>query len=743
MKTQRHAIVGCGRIAVCHADAFAELRMLAACTDPIGERAAALAARYGMAVSESFDALLEDATITSLSLCTPHDLHGEMAMRAVERGKHVLVEKPLVLDLPYGEQLIAASSRRGAVLMPVVQHRFDPIVRAVTELVHSNLLGGIRMLRAHLECARPGTYYRDSDWRGRWAREGGSVTMNQAYHIVDLMMDLCGEVERVSAEMSTFNPQIMETEDTLIASLRFRAGTIGALTVIGAGGSPWNSYIELIGADGEIAFTINYPQTLARFRLNDKRAMQQWKNRFAKAVQTDLSPPAGTEYYGVSHRAQARAFAAKIDGEATPVAATAEQAIATVALVQRIYDSARRPDANPQRRHAAKPAAPPLGSWDDTWVDVTEADAEKAADLVRSGQTSVVSGGVLEAFERRFARFAGADHAVSFSNGTGAIYTALRAVGVGAGDEVLVCDYSFHAVAAAIFALGARLVACDCLPDSMTLDPLEIERKRTGRSRAVVVHCPWGTPPLADRIRAAASGLAVVYDASHAHGATYTGLPLAHFADATCYSLGRQKLVSGGELGCAVTSDLALRNRMLTYAHVNRVPAALRASNWNGNAVGLKFRPHPVALSLALSQLGRAEEKLKLSRQCCGKIETIFAEHGFVAQSVPDGAVRSYWRIVFHLDPRWDGTPVAQIEQSLRSARIPVEPNPYWPLLQEQDVCRWPEHAPFVIATETPVAHAVVPRTITLAAPVALHEDAFAALRDGLERAVSRSAVSA
>jgi len=461
--------------------------------------------------------------------------------------------------------------------------------------------------------------------------------------------------------------------------------------------------------------------------------MQRWKKRFAESAgaAANATGPAGAEYYGVSHRAQARAFAARVGGESVSGAATGEEALATVALIQQLYAAARRADQKPAGRRAT--LSPELRAWDDEWIDVTASDAENVADLIRSGQTSIVSGGMLDSFERQFARFAGAEYAVSFSSGTGAIYTALRAAGVRAGDEVLACDYSFHAVGAAIFAAGARLVACDCLPESLTLDPGDIARKRTARTRAVVVHCPWGVPPLADCIRAAAGGLAVIYDASHAHGATYDGQPLAKFADIVCYSLGRKKLVSGGELGCAVTDDVSLRDRLLTYAHVNRVPFALRSGEWNGNAVGLKFRPHPAALSLASSQLARIREKLRLSRESCRRIEEIFAPYGFIAQSVPAVAVRSYWRIVFRLGSRWDATPAADVERMLRDLRLPIEPNPYWPLLQEQDVSRWPEHALRVAPTHTPVAHSIVPRTVMLMAPVKPREEVFASLRRNLE----------
>jgi predicted dehydrogenase/dTDP-4-amino-4,6-dideoxygalactose transaminase len=737
-----HAIVGCGRIAVCHADAFARVGTLAACADLVGGRAADLAARFGIRAAADVDELLDDASVVSLSICTPHDVHGDIALHAVERGKHVLVEKPLVLDLAHGERLLARARERGVVVMPVVQHRFDPIVRAVMALVRSGDLGPPRLVRAHLECARPAEYYRDSGWRGLWPREGGSVVMNQAYHAIDLLLALCGDVDRAGAEMTTFAPaDVMQTEDSFAAALRFASGALGTVSVTGAAGSPWNSYIEILGAWGEIAFTINYPQTVQRLRVADRQAMLRWKKTFTAAAEPALeAPPAGAEYYGISHRAQALAFDARIRGE-TPEdgAATAADALATVALIQRLYAAAGKPE--PRKARAA--AAPAAGAWHDRWVDVTEDDAAKVAALLQSGQTSVVAGGILERFEREFAEFCGRPHAVAFSSGTGAIYTALRALGVGAGDDVLVSDYAFHAVASAIFALGAHLVPCDIDPQTLTLDPADIHRKRTPRSKAVVVHCPWGVPPYADAIRAAAGDLPILFDGSHAHGAMIDGRPLAQFADVACYSLGRQKFVSGGELGAAVTADVALRDQMLIYAHVNRVPAALRASSWRGNAVGLKFRPHPAALSLALSQLARIDEKLRRSRETCRRVEAIFESCGFLPQRSPSGATRSYWRIVLRLDERWDSLQAQDVEAVLRATSVPVEPNHYWPLLQEQDACRWPAHERLVVRAPTPVAHRVVPRTITLPAPVALAEEAFAAMRAAAEALLSRSAISA
>lgn len=377
-----------------------------------------------------------------------------------------------------------------------------------------------------------------------------------------------------------------------------------------------------------------------------------------------------------------------------------------------------------------------LGGWPDNWSDVREEDLAKVTRLLATGPLSVVSGGILARFERAFAKLNGVEHAVATHNGTAAIHVALWAVGVRPGDDVLICDYGFHGMAAAALTLGARLVPCDMDAESFTIDPASIEARRTPSARAVLVHNPWGVPAPLAAIRAA-TDLPIVADASHAHGAEVDGRPLACGATVAAYSLGLHKLITGGELGCAVTNDEVLRDRMLTYGHVNRVPRDLAGHEWHGNAVGLKLRPHPAALSLALSQIGRFPEKLELLRATCRRIEEVVAAHGLSPQAVPAGAVRSYWKIVLRLDEtRYAGVATQKVEDALRAEGIPVEPNHYWPLLQAQEIFRWPDYRDRLLATPCPVAARVTPRTVTLPAPVALTADALGDVASAVARAL-------
>lgn len=323
--------------------------------------------------------------------------------------------------------------------------------------------------------------------------------------------------------------------------------------------------------------------------------------------------------------------------------------------------------------------------------DVTEEDLEEVRKLLATGVLSVPSGGILTRFEKRFARFAGNQYCVAFCNGTSSIYAALWAVGVGPGDDVAVCDYGFHGMAAAVVSLGARVVPVDCHRDTLTMDPEDLQRARTPRMKAVLVHNPWGVP--ADwRALRAATDLPLISDASHAHGATYDGLPLGAQATITCWSMGYQKLISGGELGAATTDDVALADKMMILGHVNR--RELRASEWPGNAVGLKLRPHPVALTLAMGQLKRFPDKLARLRSWCQ--ETI-ARSGLRPQEVPAGAERSFWKLVFHGPGPADG--------------LSLEPNHYWPSLQHQSLFAWPGRE--VLRRDCPTVARVAPALIT------------------------------
>jgi predicted dehydrogenase len=335
--------VGCGRVAPSHADAFAQLTeaQLYACCDPDLEKAQALADKFSIPhVLSDLDRLLNDPMLESVSLCVPHHLHGPLTEQALEAGKHVLVEKPFALSHQQAQSVATGCRASGLVVQPVCQHRFDYVVRSVKEIVAQDL-GKICMVRAHLECKRAPEYYSQSDWRGRWATEGGSVLINQAYHVLDLLLWLVGPLSRVNANMATLTGgEIMETEDTLSANLTFAQGALGGLTVNGASGAQWHSYIEICGSGGVVGFDIGYPNQVPRLQLDSRRSLQKWRKAFAEHFKSCPLPTAGIDYYGDSHRHEASEFVHRIRGGAATVSSTLEQAESVVGAVDALYRSA-------------------------------------------------------------------------------------------------------------------------------------------------------------------------------------------------------------------------------------------------------------------------------------------------------------------------------------------------------------------------------------------------------------------
>lgn len=214
------------------------------------------------------------------------------------------------------------------------------------------------------------------------------------------------------------------------------------------------------------------------------------------------------------------------------------------------------------------------------FADLAKQHARLAGEL-RPALDSVFASGEfvlgphVAAFERAFARYCGATHAIAVNSGTSALHLALLAASVGPGDEVVVPAFTFRATAAAIGYTGARPVFVDIDPDSFTIDPSRIEAALTPRTRAIVPVHLYGHPAAMDAIVALARdrNLRVIEDAAQAHGAARLGRHAGTFGDAGCFSFYPSKnLGAAGEGGMVVTdrADWAERIRNLRNWGVDR-----------------------------------------------------------------------------------------------------------------------------------------------------------------------------
>jgi UDP-N-acetyl-2-amino-2-deoxyglucuronate dehydrogenase len=334
-----HAILGCGRVAPNHVDGFravdgVEIRW--AC-----DRDNATAEGFGRAnaiprVTVEVAEVLADPEVTSVTVAVDHAQHAALAAAALRAGKHVLVEKPITLDVASARELAVLARQENRLLSVVSQHRYDPLVEKIKEWVDKGLLGRLVLCTVALHSKRTADYYEGSYWRGTWKGEGGSALVNQGYHCLDVAQWLCGSFSAHGAVVgSTLLDGVIETDETLGTILTGPDGLVATMAVTVSSTDIWRTRICLTGEAGTVEFDLDHPNRLHRCVGN--AALEREAAAFNAAPNED-DLPAGCDYYGISHRRQIAEFCRSIrTGEG--MSHSIEDAIDTLALIKSIYQS--------------------------------------------------------------------------------------------------------------------------------------------------------------------------------------------------------------------------------------------------------------------------------------------------------------------------------------------------------------------------------------------------------------------
>jgi UDP-N-acetyl-2-amino-2-deoxyglucuronate dehydrogenase len=235
------AIVGAGVIARVHARVCAEHPALRVST-VVGrspERAAALADEVAGLGSERplvlrLDEALRRPEVDVVVVTTPSGSHADIAEPAVHAGKHVVIEKPVDVDLRRARRIaqIADEARgRGRLVTVVSQHRFTPAIETVRRAVDAGGLGRVTSATATVAWWRDQAYYDSGDWRGTWEHDGGGALTNQGAHTLDLLLHLLGRPEEVFGWTGLLAHERVEVEDVAAAVVRFESGALASLLV--------------------------------------------------------------------------------------------------------------------------------------------------------------------------------------------------------------------------------------------------------------------------------------------------------------------------------------------------------------------------------------------------------------------------------------------------------------------------------------------------------------------------------
>lgn len=228
----RFALVGCGRIARNHIAALEQHRdraELDAVCDVDASRLREAAEKTGATPYTSLTALLSTSNADVVVLATPSGLHPGQTIEAAETGRHVMTEKPMATRWEDGQRMVHACDAAGVRLFVVKQNRRNPTLQLLKRTVEKKRFGRIYMVTVNVFWTRPQSYYDSAVWRGTWEFDGGAF-MNQASHYVDLLDWLIGPIESVQAYTGTLARNI-EVEDTGVANVRWRAGTLGSINV--------------------------------------------------------------------------------------------------------------------------------------------------------------------------------------------------------------------------------------------------------------------------------------------------------------------------------------------------------------------------------------------------------------------------------------------------------------------------------------------------------------------------------
>ncbi|WP_164821371.1 DegT/DnrJ/EryC1/StrS family aminotransferase [Paenibacillus koleovorans] len=248
-----------------------------------------------------------------------------------------------------------------------------------------------------------------------------------------------------------------------------------------------------------------------------------------------------------------------------------------------------------------------------TWPIITEEDEAAALDVLRRGAMS--DSDVTMKFEDDFRAWLGVKHALGFNNGTSALQAAMFGCGVGSGDEIICPSITYWASGLPSFSLGATVVFADIDPETLCINPNDIEHRIGPNTKAIVVVHYYGYPADMDPIMEIARkhNLKVIEDVSHAQGGIYKGRKLGTIGDVGAMSMMSGKALAIGEGGMLVTNDLDIYERALTLGHYERFKASIHSDKLKPYAGlplgGYKYRMHQVSAAVGRVQLRHYEER--------------------------------------------------------------------------------------------------------------------------------------
>ncbi|MCX5661817.1 MAG: Gfo/Idh/MocA family oxidoreductase [Planctomycetota bacterium] len=352
-KPHRIAIIGVGAIAGMHARAIADIPnvKLVAGSCRGEEKGRKFAQQFNCAWYDSYEKMLDAEKPDVVTICTPSGAHLEPMLACAKRGVHVLCEKPLEITTSRVDEMVAAAKKAGIVLGGFFPTRYNPVALAIQQAAAAGRMGQLSVVNAYTPWWREDTYYAPHRWQGKLKWDGGGALMNQSIHGVDAIQWIAGStikglgaginpVEQVFAFTAKrgHDPALIEVEDTAVAVLRFRDGTLGQ--VLGAT-SMWPGSLKRLQVAGRDGTAEILEDELVTYKFREERPEDAaTRAKFAAKTKTGggAADPMAIDYSG--HTRNLVSFLESLDAGQQP-AIDGVEARKAVAIIEAIYESAR------------------------------------------------------------------------------------------------------------------------------------------------------------------------------------------------------------------------------------------------------------------------------------------------------------------------------------------------------------------------------------------------------------------
>lgn len=337
MKKWNFGIIGAGLIADFHAKAIQSIKnaQLVGICGTNQEKVGNLAKKYNCKIFNSYSEMLNSDEIEIVTIATPSGAHMEPTIEAAQKGKHVLCEKPLEIDLNRIDRMINAHAKAGTYLGGIFNFRFDETTQIIKKAIDANRLGVITYAAVYVPWWRTNAYY--EGWHGTWNLDGGGALMNQSIHMVDLLQYMMGPVDSIGAFSSRQGHQQIETEDTAVSIVQFKNKALGIIYGTTASYPGQFRRMEITGTKGTIVLVENSLQIwqFADMNEDDSKIIQQ----FGKIEGgSGVADPAAISF--INHAKNIAAFINAIE-EKREFEIDGTEARKAVAIILDLYSSAQ------------------------------------------------------------------------------------------------------------------------------------------------------------------------------------------------------------------------------------------------------------------------------------------------------------------------------------------------------------------------------------------------------------------